>query len=452
MASSAKQQQQQQQQPAPTSPLTPTSYRRQSRNTTETSAYGLLENEGGEGAAVRLEHVRNGEEKGKDKTVMYQDGGEETGGDLGGEELVSEGERERRRRAKGKGRAVESAVEEDNDEVQDGERHEFALDAEEEEAREEQRIAQVSRAALLGARRVADLPSAAVQNLARMSKAETARRKSIRKSSTLVLPPAPPLPPLPSASNLARRSSALIRAGSKRMSRAMPNRDEQELEALPTEEQESRRSRRRGSLRLEERPPPPLATEHLEHLVEGDERSTLSSGSQGALTPPAHPTANPFTSPPASPLRTTSFDARHQSRFLEDLPLQSPGSSPTKPTSMHAGLSRPSLESPLPSPSPSSGSRNPFADGFAMQSSGGGARASRSTLASQETVRPAPSSGSVGRSSGVEQEERGSWEEEEEDEEEEVDDTSPGLLGWLFCGCWRSGEGEEQAGRTNPNE
>lgn len=188
--------------------------------------------------------------------------------------------------------------------------------------------------------------------------------------------------------------------------------------------------------------------------MEGDERSTLSSGSQGALTPPAHPTANPFTSPPASPLRTTSFDARHQSRFLEDLPLQSPGSSPTKPTSLHAGLSRPSLESPLPSPSPSSGGRNPFADGFAMQASGSGARASRSTLASQETVRPAPSASSVGRSSGVEREERGSWEEreEEEEEEEEVDDTSLGLLGWLFCGCWRSGEGEEQAGRTNPNE
>lgn len=141
MASPAKQQQHQQ--PASTSPLTPTSYRRQSRNVTETSAYGLLENEGGEGVSVPLEHVHRGEEKGKDKAVMYQDGGQEMGGDLGGEELVSEGERERRRRAKGKGRAVESAVEEEDDEVQDGERPEFALDAEEEEAREEQRIAQV---------------------------------------------------------------------------------------------------------------------------------------------------------------------------------------------------------------------------------------------------------------------------------------------------------------------
>ncbi|ORY62723.1 hypothetical protein BCR35DRAFT_308961 [Leucosporidium creatinivorum] len=428
-----------QQQPSPTSQ---SSYRRASRNTTESSGYGLLEDESGEAERGHpLSSMGGGKGKGKQREEDVG-GYAEGGGDLGVEEMMSEGERERRRELKGKGRMqVDSAVDdEDVDEVPP----QFPLEQEDEDAREEQRIA---------------------ENLARWSKAESTRRKSLRNSSTLVLRSAPPLP---SPSTLARRSSALIRAGSKRLSRIPTGRDSEEMALTsPVKKGESRRSQRRGSVKLEDQNAevgsamlPPAAPNRMEHLIEGDEQSIVT-------TPPASIVSNPFTSPPSSAsARSTSFDtsstidARHHSLFIEDLPLQSPSLSPTKPkpsslNTTSLGSTRSSLDSPSPSPSPIGSTRNPSP----MKEND-----SILSLESQDTIVPTGGTsrdlgGGGGVRSSAEYEGRmyrgiGEYATGEggQEDEERNDERGAGFLDWLLCGCFRSREGDEQAGRTNPNE
>lgn len=128
-------------------PPSPSSYRRHQKNVTETADYGLLlENEGGDGTAMKMEDVATGDSKGKGKqraaVQTYAEGGNESG-DVGGEYMMSEEERERRRKEKGKGRMqVESAAaEEDEEEEQPPV---FPPELADEEAREEKRIADVS--------------------------------------------------------------------------------------------------------------------------------------------------------------------------------------------------------------------------------------------------------------------------------------------------------------------
>lgn len=94
------------------------------------------EMEGGHPLATRGTGKGKGKQWEEDST-----GYAEGGGDLGVEEMMSEGERERRRKLKGKGRMqVESAV---DDEGVEEVPPEFALEREDEDAREEQRIAEV---------------------------------------------------------------------------------------------------------------------------------------------------------------------------------------------------------------------------------------------------------------------------------------------------------------------
>ena len=128
-------------------PLSPTALRRLIK-TDNTADYGLLDSGGGDesGAGPLSDGEAKGKGKGKQlaETQPYADGGDDTG-DLGGEELVSEGERERRRREKGKGRMqVESAVEDDKGHVAGDHPSPSAPDQGDEDAREEQRIAEVN--------------------------------------------------------------------------------------------------------------------------------------------------------------------------------------------------------------------------------------------------------------------------------------------------------------------
>lgn len=245
-------------------------------------------------------------------------------------------------------------------------------------------------------------------------------------------------------------------------------RDSEEMALTsPVKEGESRRSQRRGSVKLEDPnaeegrmamlPPGAAPPQRMEHLIEGDE----------ATTPPASIISNPFTSPPPSAsARSASFDtastidARHQSLFIEDLPLQSPGISPTKPKPSSLNTSslgaRSSLDSPSPSPM-SSTSRNPFADGFALQSAPSSRKESDSLRSreSQETTTPSARTEEGGVQSSAEYEGRmyrGREDYAGQEEEERDGEGGVGFLDWLLCGCFRSKEGDEQAGRTNPNE
>lgn len=238
----------------------------------------------------------------------------------------------------------------------------------------------------------------------------------------------------------------------------------------PVKEGESRRSQRRGSVKLEGSnaeegkmatlPPGVAPRQRMEHLIEVNE----------AITPPASVVSNPFTSPPSSAsARSTSFDtastidARHQSIFTEDLPLQSPGLSPTKPKTSSLNTTSLSARSSLDSPSPSSMSsnpRNPFADGFVLQSGPSLRKESDSIRSreSQETITPSARTsrelGGVVRNSAEYEammyQRREEYVEHEEEERDEV--RGVGFLDWLLCGCFGSKEGDEQAGRTNPNE
>jgi hypothetical protein len=127
--------------PSHPSPLAPPSYRRQSRNVTETSQYGLLENEEGGNPIGTVKAVKANE--------SYAEGGDEMG-DLGGGTIML-GELERRRREKGKARMtdVESCAEED-DEGGNGEDR-FPPELGDEEEREEKRVADVRRSLCLSA-------------------------------------------------------------------------------------------------------------------------------------------------------------------------------------------------------------------------------------------------------------------------------------------------------------
>jgi hypothetical protein len=101
----------------------------------------LIEDESGEADGGHpLTAVGGGKGKGKQQEADIG-GYAEGGGDLGAEEMMSEGKRERRRKLKGKGRMqVESAVDEED---VDGVPPEFPVEQEDEDAREEQRIAEV---------------------------------------------------------------------------------------------------------------------------------------------------------------------------------------------------------------------------------------------------------------------------------------------------------------------
>lgn len=300
-----------------------------------------------------------------------------------------------------------------------------------------------------------------MQNLAAWSRAESTRRAAVRKTSTLVLPSAPPLP---SATTLARRSSALIRAGSKRLSRTnlpsedIPLRDSSELVDHGIEP-ESRRALRKGSVRLNDREESRNRGEGMDKVVEEEEDR------------PVTPTSTkPFNNPLVPTLSTSS-------RFLEDLPPQSPTRPTTtqphqaKPTRLSLDTNASPEEDLTPSPTDSS---NPFSDGFELhntpgakmngnKSRGGGFGVSTDSV---DTIRAGGTTGRERESEEVrEYEGRGyvgreaylaSGRRRQQQEEEEVDDVGGvGWLDWLLCGCFRAGEGregEEQAGRTNPNE
>lgn len=268
---------------------------------------------------------------------------------------------------------------------------------------------------------------------------------------------------------------------------------------------ESRRHRRNDSIPLQDR----------SSMDRASATASIGTDTTTISTPVTAPT-NPFASRPPSAFRGTSYDSYnnnggqlqpHTSRFIEDLPLQSPVGSPDKAAnpfaSRQASLDY-ALPRPLPLPSPAastaSSSQNPFSDSSRM-------RPRTDTLDSQHTVTATASIRQEGE--GIEEREweraraqergRGSAEyegdiyrqrrdyfapssrtsrrmavnddeleygndddgdygdgneqEEDDDEEGERDDDRLGWLGWLFCGCFRTDEdGEQQTGRTNPME
>ena len=183
---------------------------------------------------------------------------------------------------------------------------------------------------------------------------------------------------------------------------------------------------------------------------------------------------NPFTSPTKS--------IHHQSRFLEDLPPQSPvrdraadsaatltptSASPAGPFfATDAGaasrqaldnLIRPNIASP-PQPSPGVYSiHDPFTDADSIPTPSAAWFAS-ALNGSAQPAQVQPSAAAQMRGWGAADDrgygEGGLLNIEEEDERDDDHSDSVGILDWLLCGCFRGAGDREgaQAGRTNPME
>lgn len=212
------------------------------------------------------------------------------------------------------------------------------------------------------------------------------KRADVRRSSTLVYPslPSPPPIPIPSASSIVRRTSTLIRAGTRRKaSRDVGGLDAEEMElgrtggsVPPAVDVAGRRGRRKlsvvigtgadgegegvGSLKRvgeegEERDPALTPTGPSQQLS----LRTPTSATSPPLSNPFSP-AGVSTVSLASTSTTTTRSAKTASRFIEDLPplpisppLDAPTSNPFGTPTTPTGGGR------LPF---SSRSPNPFAD------------------------------------------------------------------------------------------
>ncbi|GAA5823171.1 hypothetical protein JCM11251_007508 [Rhodosporidiobolus azoricus] len=249
------------------------------------------------------------------------------------------------------------------------------------------------------------------ENLARWSRADSKRRASLRRSSTLVYPALPSPPPVPSATTLIRRTSTLIRTASKRRagSREFAHLEPEEVELGD------------GRASVESSPPPLVGGSVVGRrgrkklsVVTGQGKTASAVGalprvgeeaddSDPAKTPTTatqptpvpnftllSPSSTPLSAPPAPPLpdpfspspSNASFvslasTARSDravktgSRFIEDLPplpLSPIGESPhhgnpfVTPTTPTNAASLPFSMRTAPSSSSSPPRANPFSD------------------------------------------------------------------------------------------
>ncbi|GAA5891271.1 hypothetical protein JCM8208_002567 [Rhodotorula glutinis] len=231
------------------------------------------------------------------------------------------------------------------------------------------------------------------QNLAKWSRADAKRRASLRRSTKLVMPSLPSPPPL-SPTALVRRTSTLLRTGSRRRAGSgtveansleagdfeLGGTDAMQLEEGVT----GRRARRKLSVQVG------AAEGSATTLVDADRSSgegglakvgeddeAVSAGAPPRPAPPGerlslddaslvtptstHHPSNPFSPSNASfvSLESTATDrtARTASRFIEDLPVlpsstpSTPQGSPTKRSSSAPG-SNPFLDVVVTSPTP----------------------------------------------------------------------------------------------------
>ncbi|BGP42233.1 hypothetical protein JCM10449v2_006238 [Rhodotorula kratochvilovae] len=355
------------------------------------------------------------------------------------------------------------------------------------------------------------------ENLARWSRADAKRRASLRRSTKLVMPslPSPPPVSLPSPTALVRRTSTLLRSGSRR------RRESVEIGGLEAEELErgaevmqleegvaGRRGRQKLSLQIGAgadiadgaAAPRSVAGEGLSRVgEEADEddfgngahtstsasHSRTSADSAPLATPTRTPSSNPFSPSNASfvSLDSTFTDrtARTGSRFIEDLPALPPSAagtphtSPSKPAT--PASANPFLDVVITSPTPtrpgprtrgSASTLHTLASSYApprTPSPTGGGSATSSPFSS-----PALSSANVSPyqppGTRLRRAPRpaaamdpfaarldGAYGAAHAGEREE----EIGWLDWFLCGCFRAGGGQrdervEQQGRTNPME
>ncbi|GAA5922058.1 hypothetical protein JCM3775_003478 [Rhodotorula graminis] len=230
------------------------------------------------------------------------------------------------------------------------------------------------------------------QNLAKWSRADAKRRASLRRSTKLVMPSLPSPPPL-SPTSLVRRTSTLLRTGSRRragsgtVEASSLEAGDFELggtDAMQLEEGVAgRRARKKLSVQVGAAEGSattlvdagrPSGKGGLAQVGEDDEavraggpsrlppdeRLSLDNASLVTPTSTHHP-SNPFSPSNASfvSLESTATDrtARAASRFIEDLPVlpsstpSTPQGSPTKRSSMAPG-SNPFLDVVVTSPTP----------------------------------------------------------------------------------------------------
>ncbi|GAA6046981.1 hypothetical protein JCM3770_003462 [Rhodotorula araucariae] len=308
-------------------------------------------------------------------TATYAAGGQETdvaddddGGDLGVRIAV----RSSPEKGKGKARALEPDYAYVRSASGDVVIEMGAGSAEDDEAAEERRIQ---------------------ENLARWSQADAKRRASLRRSTKLVMPPLPSSTPvsLPSPTALVRRTSVLLRSGSRRRRKSVEIgglvAEELELgtDAMQLEEGVSgRRGRRKLSVQIGigtdapdgvggprsvrgEGGLPRVGEEANDEPDDGAHTPTSASHSRASqdtaplATPTSPPLSNPFSPSNASfvSLESTATDrtARTGSRFIEDLPALPPSTSvtprtsPSKPAS-NATPTNPFLDVVITSPTP----------------------------------------------------------------------------------------------------
>ncbi|KAK4054964.1 hypothetical protein OIO90_003305 [Microbotryomycetes sp. JL221] len=326
------------------------------------------------------------------------------------------------------------------------------------------------------AKRVAD-------HLAQWSRAEAQKRKTARKSQVIVMPSTHANSATTAATTLARRSSALIRHGSKRISRdisalAQNGQDETALIGGHASKRAQRGQStllRGNSIDSETHQSiegsihgPPLVLERIKETsngVEGDDEQ------DSLVTPTESIVTNPFASRPSSAIRTLSYDttrstptsSRHNSRFIEDLESSAP------PLGHRSPFEYDNMDN-----------KNPFDDTSGalelqrqtspMSQSARGRGNTLSSVQSDSTVKGVDSNSIIDNPSqtvtyshtrmsvntrptdGVD---------DDDGQSDELDDVwDKNEVSWLdcmLCNCFRARGGvqeddDQQAGRTNPNE
>ncbi|SDA03126.1 BZ3500_MvSof-1268-A1-R1_Chr11-1g03317 [Microbotryum saponariae] len=399
-------------------------------------------------------------------------------------------DRARAHNGKGKGKARASYEEQEqwyHQEVDQSDQEQERPSSEQQQLDEEEQIREEER-------RIAE-------NLAKWSSTEAQRRAVARRAQTVhVLPPAPPIP---SASELVRRSSALIRSGSKRVSRVLgPSSELQDVSVQDIElhEDDPRSKRRCLSQRLNSFDEN-FGSEDFNPARGTSSPKTVENGGSGY--------ANPFDTPPLSPMTPSSkhpgrirTTPQRGSRFMEDLPRSATSTGSPLSTAFSHGSQdesqddktpRPSIDLPLlerrtrlrfteegnefidddPTPRKPRPSRNPFDD-------------DAGTLQPAAPIHPSPRDHSHLDRPYQDEPDSTAYEERiyssgdhrrflnfSSSDDHEVDDRFSGrgwdtlerqkrvraefgFLDWLMCGCCLGDQADEhddeQTGRTNPME
>lgn len=343
------------------------------------------------------------------------------------------------------------------------------------------------------------------QNLARWSHAEKSRRASVRSSSVLSLPPSPVT--AAGIVDLSRRGSKLFRRGSGKSSGSRMS--------VHTKSDGGRSFK--GSLPHSDDENDVRSAEHegtsslLSRKASNRSTSPATSSRPQSVIDPSSPTFNEPTSDHMGDRRLvvdTSSAPRAPSRFIEDLPPQSPTNEKSDPGFLrpHSSLSLASTSSDLPSTHIQSRSgssdhvTNPFLDSTSSSSSRLSHSPHRPARMSSDSYDSADSTSTImlnddkrmsrqdlfvgaeaefqteGEGEAIRMREQQLQRDDREasstyerqthrrsgsgdgshrrmQREMEREEERVGWREWFLCGCFgREGDAEEQAGRTNPME